>query len=135
MKQAGTTSTTPCNLMFRNIWIWLYVLEQGRGCNCHTHNLRFRFWLVYLIFMDINYILEVDLDEHTHHTTNPQDSLSLSKQFKQAEKLQLHCCGTNKIIHLKLLHFACLTSLLCNLCPDALNLFILRCVLQPKILK
>ena len=43
------------------------------------------------------------------------------KKFSKAEKLRLHCCGTDKIIFLKLLSFHFLTSSLCYLYPYALN--------------
>ena len=41
------------------------------------------------------------------------------KRVSKAEKLQLHCCGTDKIKLFKLLPFARLTSALCYLCPGA----------------
>ena len=46
----------------------------------------------------------------------------IEKRVSKAEKMRLHCCGTDKMKHLDILPFASLTSPFCYLCPDALKL-------------
>ena len=45
----------------------------------------------------------------------------VSERVSKAEKLRLHCCGTDKMKLIKLLPFARLASPLCYHSPGALN--------------